>query len=131
MLTSSDYFNSASVTDELALLLFAPFITEIIYSDTLVWEKNTNELHKFKGKGHPKQTMKVQKDSRDAGWSTQLPGLFNPRKRPGTRCTESCVDPQVPSGRVRKISHPAGLRSLNSLVRSESLYRQRHSSTLS
>ena len=59
MLTSSNYLNSASVTDELALLLFAPFITEIIYSDTLTWEKNTNESNKCKGKGHPKQTMKV------------------------------------------------------------------------
>lgn len=128
MLTSSNYLNSASVTDELALLLFAPLITEIIYSDTLTWEKN--ELNKCKGKGHPKQTMKTQRESRDVGWSTQLPGLFNPRERPGTR-TESWVRPQSPSRRVRKISHPAGVRSLNGPVRIELLYRLCHSSTLS
>ena len=54
MLTSSNYLNSASVTEELALLLFAPLITQFIYSDTLTWEKNTNELNRCKGKFRPR-----------------------------------------------------------------------------
>jgi hypothetical protein len=54
MLTSSNYHNSASVREELALLPFAPLITEIVYSDTLTWEKYTNELNKRRGKFHPR-----------------------------------------------------------------------------
>ena len=59
-----------------------------------------------------------------SGWSTARPGRFTPGKETRYPLYRSLGGPQGRFGRMRKISPPTGIQSLDSPVRSESLHRR-------